>query len=255
MTGVSTPAFYQTAGSGGYQPNQGVPAVPVNTPFIYEPPLSATGGTPQIWVGASGAPYGSSTQWGGANVYVERRRRDLFADRHHHAADAAGLSDRGSAARDRLGLDRHARGQPRRKRRDARRHVSGGGAGGRDRLAGRLRTPRLRDGDADRGQRLQPDRARPGAFGHIGSLSFDRARRSRGSIRQSSNTICRSNLAGLTLYFKFQSFNVFGAGAQELSACAVYTYTPTGSTDPIAAQIASGMAPLIPSFSNNGESP
>ena len=70
VAGVSTPAFYQTAGATGYQQNQGVPAVPVNTPFIYEPPPSATGGVAQIWVGASGAPNGSSTQWGGANVYV-----------------------------------------------------------------------------------------------------------------------------------------------------------------------------------------
>ncbi len=62
-----------------------------------------------------------------------------------------------------------------------------------------------------------------------------------------------SNLLGQTLYFKFQSFNAFGAGAQELSACSVYTYTPTlassssgsssgAASDPIAAQLASGFA-------------
>ena len=70
VTGVSTPAFYQTVGASGSYQNQGVPAVPVNTPFIYAPPPSTTGGTPQIWFGASGASYGSSSQWGGANVYV-----------------------------------------------------------------------------------------------------------------------------------------------------------------------------------------
>ena len=56
------------------------------------------------------------------------------------------------------------------------------------------------------------------------------------------------------LSFKFQSFNIFGGGTQELSVCVVYTYTPTlassssGSSspstasDPIAAQLASGFA-------------
>ena len=33
---------------------------------------------------------------------------------------------------------------------------------------------------------------------------------------------------GQTLYIKLQSFNVFGGGVQDLSACAAYTYTPTG---------------------------
>ena len=55
--------------------------------------------SPQIWVGASGATYGASTQWGGANVYVSVDGVDLFADRDHHAGDAAGLFDRRAAAR------------------------------------------------------------------------------------------------------------------------------------------------------------
>jgi hypothetical protein len=33
---------------------------------------------------------------------------------------------------------------------------------------------------------------------------------------------------GQTLYIKLQSINVFGAGVQELSSCAAYTYTPSG---------------------------
>jgi hypothetical protein len=34
---------------------------------------------------------------------------------------------------------------------------------------------------------------------------------------------------GKTLYLKFQSFNVFGLGLQDLATCATYTYTPTGA--------------------------
>jgi hypothetical protein len=52
-----------------------------------------------------------------------------------------------------------------------------------------------------------------------------------------------TNLTGQTLYFKFQSFNVFGGGLESLASCAVYTFVPTGSSsDPIAAQLATGIA-------------
>ena len=34
---------------------------------------------------------------------------------------------------------------------------------------------------------------------------------------------------GVQLHFKFQSFNVFGAGVEDLSTCAAYAYTPNGS--------------------------
>jgi hypothetical protein len=47
---------------------------------------------------------------------------------------------------------------------------------------------------------------------------------------------------GQPLYLKFQSFNVFGGGAQDLSTCAVYTYTPVGSGafGPVAEALAVG---------------
>ena len=35
---------------------------------------------------------------------------------------------------------------------------------------------------------------------------------------------------GQTIYLKFQSFNVFGGGVQDLSTCAVYSYQPTGAS-------------------------
>ena len=47
---------------------------------------------------------------------------------------------------------------------------------------------------------------------------------------------------GQVLYLKFQSFNVFGGGAQDLSTCAVYAYTPVGSGafGPVAEALAVG---------------
>ena len=38
---------------------------------------------------------------------------------------------------------------------------------------------------------------------------------------------------GVPLYLKFQSFNIFGQAVEDLSECAVYTYTPTGAGQPI----------------------
>ena len=70
VTGVSNPAFNPNASASGFQPNWGVPAVPINPPLIYEPPPSGTGGVAQIWVGASGINGGGGSQWGGANVYI-----------------------------------------------------------------------------------------------------------------------------------------------------------------------------------------
>ena len=59
------------------------------------------------------------------------------------------------------------------------------------------------------------------------------------------------NLIGRTLYLKFQSFNAFGGGAQDLSTCVAFSYAPTGAgtVDPIAAQLASGIATDLGSVS------
>jgi hypothetical protein len=53
-----------------------------------------------------------------------------------------------------------------------------------------------------------------------------------------------ANYIGQTIYLKFQSFNIFGGGFQDLSACAVYSFMPTGQgvSDPITAQLATHVA-------------
>ena len=38
---------------------------------------------------------------------------------------------------------------------------------------------------------------------------------------------------GVTLYAKFQSFNIFGLAVEDLSECAVFTYIPTGAGSPL----------------------
>ena len=68
--GVSTPGSNPSAGAGNFSQDWAVPAVPVNAPLIFQPPTAGTGGTAQVWVGASGVNGGGSNQWGGANVFV-----------------------------------------------------------------------------------------------------------------------------------------------------------------------------------------
>ena len=53
-----------------------------------------------------------------------------------------------------------------------------------------------------------------------------------------------SNFLGQTGYFKFQSFNVFGGGLEDLSTCTVYTHgiSPPSALHPIAAQLETGFA-------------
>ncbi|MGH6811315.1 MAG: phage tail protein [Methylocella sp.] len=41
------------------------------------------------------------------------------------------------------------------------------------------------------------------------------------------------NFIGVTVYMKFQSFNIFGNAIEDLSECAAYTYSPTGSGSPL----------------------
>ncbi len=241
VTGVSTPAFYQTAGASGYQQNQGVPAVPVNAPFIYEPPLSATGGTPQIWIGASGANYGSTTQWGGANVYVSidsatfSQIATITQPMRQGALTAALPMATGWDVTDALAVSL----------------IESGGT-----LSGTSQA------SAEAGATVSLVDSELLAY-ESATLTGTSAYNLTGLARALSGTSAAyhstgaafyridsvvvqydlpSSLAGVTLYFKFQSFNVFGAGAQELSACTAYSYTPTGAADPIAAQIASGMA-------------
>jgi hypothetical protein len=240
VTGVSTPQFYQNASPGNFQPNQAVPSVPVNAPLIYEPPLALTNGVAQVWVGASGASYGTSTQWGGANVYVSvdnvtfsqfavitspLRQGFLTAslpaaagwDSTHtlavslaeSEATLTGTSQAAALAGATLSLvDSELIGYENA-------NLTGTNAYNLTGLA----------------------RALSGSSGAYHSTGAPFARIDGAMVKYS----LPSSLVGVPLYFKFQSFNVFGGGLQDLSTCAVYTFTPTGTVSPIATQLLSGI--------------
>jgi hypothetical protein len=244
VSGVSTPAFYPNAAGGSAIPNWATPAAAVNPPLIFEPPPAVTGGALQLWVGASGVVAGSSgQQWGGANVFVSidnityaqivaltaPLRQGLLTNT---LPAGAGWDEANTLA---VSLSE-----------------SGGTLSGTSEAAAQQgATLALVDTEL-----LAYESA---ALTSANAYVLSGLARGIGGTTPSTHAVGASfarldaaivkydlpaNLVGLTLYFKFQSFNVFGGGLQDLSDCAVYTYTPSGagSDNPITAQLGSGIA-------------
>ena len=241
--GVSTAALYPTTAPISTPPNQGAPAAPVNTPVIFEPPPSLTGGIAQLWVGASGGVAGiADPNWGGAFVWAsldnvtytqiatltQPARQGLltaplalgsgFDTAHALAVNMAmsagvlnGTTDSGAQSGVTISLVDN------------------------ELLAYASAT--LSGANAYNLTRLQRGMYGSGAALHAVGAPFARLD---GAIVQYN---LPANYVGQTLWLKFQSFNVFGVGVQSLATCATYPYAPTGagSADPIATQLASGL--------------
>ena len=242
-TGISTAALYPTTAPISTPPNQGASAAPVNAPLIVEPPPSLTGGVPQLWVGASAGVAGvADPNWGGAYVWasldnltyaqiaaIAQPARQGFLSAP--LAAAAGWDVANSLS---VNMAESA----------------GVLNGATDAAAQAGVTLALVDNELlayanatlSGANAYNLTRMQRGMFGSAGAAHAVGA-----SFARLDGSIARYNLPanyiGQTLYLKFQSFNVFGAGVQSLAACIAYVYTPTGagSSDPIAAQLASGL--------------
>jgi hypothetical protein len=241
--GVSTPALYPNSGPAGYQTNQGAAVDPVNTPMIWEPPAALTNGVPQVWVGASGGSGGvADPNWGGAYVWISldnatfSRVATITQPLRQGFLTASLASASGWDTVNTLAVNLAE---------------SGGTLSGTSLASAQQgATQSLVDGEllAYESATLTGANAytltglQRGLYGttpaaHASGAPF--ARLDGAVVRYD----LRANYIGKTLYFKLQSFNVYGAGGEDLSACTVYTYVPTGAGagDPIAAQLASGM--------------
>jgi hypothetical protein len=244
VSGVSTPAFYQNASPGGTIPNWAVPAVAVNAPLIYEPPPAATGGAAQIWIGASGSGVApTSAQWGGANVFASIDNATysqvavITAPLRQGILTATLAAASGWDTADVLSVSLAASGAA---------------------LAGTSPTA------AQQGATLALVDSELIAYESAmltGPTAYDLSGLARGlcgttagahasgaPFARIDNAVVKydlpTNLVGQTLYLKFQSFNAFRGGLQDLSTCMAYAYTPNGAgvLDPIAAQLESGIA-------------
>ena len=244
VLGVSTPGANPSSGVVSFQPNQGATPSAINPPLIYEPSPQLTNKTPQVWVGASGGSGGvADPNWGGAFVWASvdnttfnqistitqpLRQGVLTAN----LASATGWDTTNTLA---VNLAQSGGALSGTSAASAQAGVTLSLVGG-ELLA--YQTATLTGTNAYNLTGLQ--RGYGGSTGVVHSAGAPFARLDSAVVQYA----LPANWIGVPLYFKFQSFNVFGAGVQDLSTCTSYSYTPTGAgaPDPIAAQLASGVA-------------
>jgi hypothetical protein len=241
VTGVSNPAFNPGSASNGFQPNFGVPAVPVNAPLIVEPPLSLSGGVAQIWIGASGIGAGFIGQWGGAVIWLSvdgitySQVTTLGAPLRQGFLTSRLPGRAGWDAVDTLAVNLTE---------------SGGTLSGTTQAAAQQGgTLSLVDGEFLGYEVATLTTASnynlTGLARGLGGSS-PTAHSTGAPFARLDGAVGRfdlpANLAGKMLFFKFQSFNTLGGGLQDLSTCTVYTYATQApvSPNPIFAQLETG---------------
>lgn len=248
VTGVSTPQFYASASTAGsFQPNWGVPALPVNTPLIFEPNPGLTGGVAQVWFGVSGVNGGGGSQWGGANVYVSiddvtySQVAVLTGPMRQGFLTASLPAAEGWDAVDTLSVNLAE---------------SGGTLAGTSQAAAQAgATLSIVDQEliayeaatltaANAYNLTGLARALGGSVGAAHSSGAPFARLDGAVARYD----LPANFIGQTLYFKFQSFNVFGQGAQDLSTCAVYAFSPQYASTVVTSPPPNNTPPPTPPF-------
>jgi hypothetical protein len=243
VTGVSNPAYNPSASATGFQPNFGVPAVPINTPLIVEPPTSLTNGVSQIWVGASGIGAGGSGQWGGAVVWMSvdgitySQVAMLNAPLRQGFLTASLPAAAGWDAVDALALNLTE---------------SGGSLSGTSQAAAQQGgTLSIVDNEFLGYEVATLTSGNPILYSLTGLArglggSSPVTHSSGAPFARLDGAVGRfdlpANLAGKMLFFKFQSFNPLGGGLQDLSTCTVYTYATMAPTspNPIFAQLQTG---------------
>jgi Putative phage tail protein len=229
--GVATAALYPTQSSTGNLLNRNAPALPVNAPLIFAPPASLAGSTPQVWVAASGGFDGAvDPNWGGCRVYVSLDGSTYTQVGQILTAAAQGILSSPVSS------------------------FAGTNPDLSDTLAVNL-------SESDGALANVP--AAAAALGVLSLcmvddelLSYETATLTsvnnyalttlyRGLYGTTANphvsgsSFCLltnyviydlpSSYSGQVLFFKLQSFNQFGLGVQDLSACAVYPFGPAGN--------------------------
>ena len=230
VIGVSTPGANPSSSVVSFQPNQGATAGAINPPLIYEPPPVLTGNAPQVWIGASGATGGvADPNWGGAFVWASvdnvtfSQLGTITQPLRQGVTTSALASASGWDIVDTLAVDLTRSGGT----------LSGTSAASAQAgatlslIGGELlayQNAALVGTNAYQLTGLQRGIAGTDSASHTSGVPF--ARLDAAVVKHD----LPSNWIGVPLYFKFQSFNVFGAGLQDLASCAVYTYAPTGAS-------------------------
>ena len=162
VSGIGTAAPNPSSGSSGPQHSFGQTAVSINTPLLYQPPTTLTGGTPQSLGGRLAARLRCLDAMGRLQHLRFTRRNDLRGGRDHHFSGRARGAVRPVADRHRrLRSDRHALGRSQHEQRRAGRRRPDFSFAWRHPVAGRQRARLVHRRDPDCNQRLQPDRPLP----------------------------------------------------------------------------------------------
>lgn len=224
------------AGAGAPQPstptiiNTGVVASPVNPPIILEPAANLTGGVAQIWAAVSGGdgtdydPY-----WGGAIVYVSV---DDITYQAIGTIDSAARQGKLTST-----LAAPSGPYPQAVDFDVDLSMSGGELQG-------VTTQEAEDGAtlsyvggeilSYTGATLLSQynyelddlyRALYGSTGGSHAIGADFARLDENVFKYN----LPAEYIGVPLYFKFQSFNIWNQGYEDLASCVAYPYTPDGN--------------------------
>ncbi len=228
--GAATATLYATQAVANTPLNRNLVPDPVNPPIIFEPPSALAGVTAQVWIAASGGSGGAADpNWGGAFVWlsldgssysqigtiVSPARQGaltaalpVFAGTNPDGADslAVNMAESGGVLSSATALD-----------------------------AQLTSTLSIVDGEL-----VSYETATLTAANHYSLTTLYRGLYgTAAAVHSAGAPFARLDGAvfeydlppqyvGQVLYIKLQSFNVFGAGVQELSACTAYTYTPSG---------------------------
>ena len=236
--GVATATLYPTQAVSNNPIDRNVTPDPVNTPIIFEPPAALVGTTPQVWIAASGGAAGvADPNWGGCNVWISTDGSSYTlvgtvvgpAPQGALTAPLPSYSGTNPDSSDALAVNMAESGRP----------LTGGTL-----LDAQLgNTLCIVDSELVSFETATLASANNynlttlfrGLYGSTIASHSVGAR-----FARLDNTIFQYDLpaqfVGVPLYIKLQSFNVFGSGAQDLSTCTAYTYTPSGaaSAHPVA---------------------
>lgn len=246
VAGVSTPPSYPTA-SITYEPvNRAQTARAINTPLVYEPPAALTGSSTDVMLGVSSSlPSGAADpNFGGAYVWAS-----LDGSTYDQVATIKGVTPQGfltASCAAASGWDTTNT--------IAVNLVESGGTLSTTTLASAqlgatlclvdnellsFETATLTAPNCYSLSGLQRGLYGTTPTAHVAGASF--------AYLASSAVLTETIPAawiGQTVWLKFQSFNIFGAGVQDLSTCVAYPFNSSGAgvAHPIAVQLATGVS-------------
>jgi hypothetical protein len=228
--GVATATLYATQPVNGNPINRNVAADPVNVPIIFEPPSALVGATAQVWIAASGGIGGVADQnWGGCNVWLSSDGTTYTqigaivgpVKQGVLTASLSSYSGTNPDTGDTLAVNMSESG--------------GVLASATDLEAQLASTLCIVDSELVSYATSTLTSTNNYSLTYLYRGLYGTATASHSSsapFARLDNTVFKYDLpsqyVGIELYIKLQSFNVFGAGVQDISACVPYTYTPSG---------------------------